>query len=355
MKKFYGVGSCALSVFPIDELLNYAILSEKSGLHSFWISEGYHYFRSVGDEARSATTTLAAAAVNTHKIKLGLAIIPPYTRHPSLVAMEAFSLNELSKGRFMLGLGAAKAATAYLGMKDQSPVATHRECIEIVRKILSGKAFKFEGKVFSITTLFESTAQKYQNVPVLIGATGDKMLELAGSIADGVILPTFTSPAFVLHALEKVRSGAKRANRSLDSFPVGATLHFSVSNDGSKARDAVRRAVAVYVANKVRNIQNDTLVKLAGLTEEEMLPIAKKIDERDSAGAALLVSDEMLAKVAICGTPEDCIRKLREYIDAGLNVPFAYLTAVQSYEGREETIKLAAAEIQSALTDIYSS
>ncbi|MCL4517892.1 MAG: LLM class flavin-dependent oxidoreductase [Thaumarchaeota archaeon] len=352
--KFIGIGSCVLSVFPIEEVTNYAVLSEKHGLHSFWVGEGYHYFRNIGDEARSATTTVAAAAAATDKIKLGLAIIPPYTRHPGLVAMEAFSLNELSKGRFMMGIGAAKAATAYLGMKDPSPVKTFRECVEITRRILSGQPFKFEGKVFSASTVFESRAKNYRDVPILLGATGNVLLELAGSVADGVILPTFTSPAFVKHALEKVRLGASKVGKSLEDFPVGATLHFSVSKDGTRARNAVREAVAVYVANKVRNIQNDTLVQLAGLTSEEMLPIAKMIDQKDLRGATSLVTDEMMDKVAICGTPEECIKRLKDYVDAGLNLPFAYLTSVNSDEGRKETIELAANIIQPALSDYYS-
>ena len=132
-----------------EETLRYAILAEKYGLTGFWLGEGFH--------GRSATALLSAVAVQTQKIQLGTAIIGVYARHPGLIAMEAATIDELSHGRFNLGLGVNVTSLVKHGLtqsastaKDQKPYAAMKDSFEIIRGLLSGKAVKYHGEVFSL-------------------------------------------------------------------------------------------------------------------------------------------------------------------------------------------------------------
>lgn len=339
-----GFGICFLSVLPIDEIVRYARVADNAGIDSFWIGEGYHFFRRLHGEARSATTTLAAIAISTKRIRIGCAIIPPYTRHPSLIAMEAVALDELSHGRFVLGLGAAKAGIVYLGYDEANmrPITAHKETIEIVRELLAGNTVNYRGKMFTAEAPSLDPGEKARKVPIYIGATGPKMLRLGGAIADGVILPTFTTTNFVKYACKEIRESAERSGRDFSKIPIGATLPFSTAEDGDKARDAIRGLAAVYITNKLQNIKNDMILKAAGLTYDEAKPVRDALLSKGLEAAKEHVANEMLDKVVVSGTPEECIRKFKELADAGLTLPILYQVLGPD---KEEAIKLVSTQI----------
>jgi 5,10-methylenetetrahydromethanopterin reductase len=319
------IGVCLLSINPIDEFVKVARAADEAGLDSFWVAEGYHFFRDLG-EPRSATTIAAAIALNTKRLRIGLGIVPPYTRHPALLAMEAQSLAELSNDRFMLGLGSAKAAAMHMGYTDETlkPIGAHREAIEIVRALLKGEPLDYKGKMFTFDAPRRRADQKPVNVPIAIGATGPMILKLAGQIADIVLLPTFTTPAFVRYARGEIAKGAALSGRNVDDIPMGGTIPFSVHEDGKLARDAIRRTTAVYIANKVQNIKSDMLLQCAGLTPEEAEPIARAKSEKGIEAAIAMTTDEIMDKVVVAGTPEEVTKKLDELAQAGLTMPLLY-------------------------------
>lgn len=318
------LGICLLSVVPANELVHLAQLADQTGLDGFWLSEGYHYFRRLG-EPSSSTSIAAAAAMVTSRVTIGLGIVPPYTRHPGLLAMESRTLNTLSKGRFIMGLGAAKAAALHMGWTEQTmrAVPIHRESVVLMRKLLSGEAVDHEGKLFKVDAP-PTPAGRLESVPIAIGATGPKMLELGGEIADIVLLPTFTTAPFVKIARERIAAGAAKAGRSADAIPIGATLPFSVAEDEAEARDAIRPTTAAYITNKVQNIRDDTLMGAAGLTEEEARPIADKVQSDGVAAGARMVTNAIMDKVVIAGTPTQVIDRLLQLSDAGLGWPLLY-------------------------------
>jgi 5,10-methylenetetrahydromethanopterin reductase len=338
------IGVCVLSVTPLKNILHLAQVAEEAGIDSFWLSEGYHFFRDLG-EPKSTTSIAAAIAARTKRIKIGLGIVPPYTRHPALLAMEAHTLSRLSEGRFILGVGAAKAAALHIGYEEKTlrAVTTHRECIDLVRKVLSGDAFEFSGKIYSMNVPARDASIIPPVVPVILGATGPKMLQLGGEVADAVLLPTFTTPRFVEYAMEQIEKGAKRAGRSINDIPVGATLPFSVAEDGDAARDAIRKLTAVYIANKIQNIRNDVILSSAGLTESEALPISEAMTRRGADAAAGMVTDEILDKVVVAGTPEEVTRKLLDLAAAGLRLPLMYQLLGPD---KEAAIRLVAAKVK---------
>jgi 5,10-methylenetetrahydromethanopterin reductase len=202
-------------------------------------------------------------------------------------------------------------------------VPTHRETIGLMRELLAGKPVDHQGRLYKLDAP-ASSATDLRTIPIAIGATGPKMLELGGEIADIVLLPTFTTAAFVKIARERMAAGAARSGRSADAIPIGATLPFSVAEDEGEARDALRPVTAAYIANKLQNIRDDTLMRAAGLDEAEARPIAEALQKDGPQVAARMVSNEIMDKVVIAGTPAQVTDKLIELSEAGLKWPLLY-------------------------------
>lgn len=174
-----NVGVIFKSYEPLRAIQSYARQTEESGYPGgFWIAEAYHWFRKYGHEARGCFTTLAAATMATSRIPIGLGITSPYMRHPTIQASESNAIDELSGGRFIMGLGAGKVGTEYLDidMKKFTPVKTHTESIEMIRGIASGDAFRYDGELFRCDMPAIDRARRglRTNIPVYVGATGPR-------------------------------------------------------------------------------------------------------------------------------------------------------------------------------------
>lgn len=346
-----AVGVIFKSYEPLKAIMGYAKQAEASGYAGgFWIAEAYHWFRKYGHEARGCFTTLAAAAMSTTRIPIGLGITSPYMRHPTVQASEANALDELSDGRFIMGLGAGKVGTEYLGldMKKFTPVKTHRESIEMFRGIQSGKEFAYDGELFKCDMPAVDRKGKglRTEIPVYIGATGPFMQKLAGKIADGLLLPGLTSPGFTEYARENCRAGADSVGRELPGdFPVGGVILAACSKDRRKAKDATRSYAGTYVINKLRNIKNDVILSSSGLPDETWEPFRKALADGTEDNVTHLVSDEIQrAFTVISGTPDDCAEITQELIDAGLNTPLLEVVGATEADILE-TIRLFGTEV----------
>lgn len=341
-----NVGVIFKSYEPVRAIQSYARQTEESGYPGgFWIAEAYHWFRKYGHEARGCFTTLSAAALATKRIPIGLGITSPYMRHPTIQASESNALDELSGGRFIMGLGAGKVGTEYLDldMKKFTPVKTHKESIEMIRGIASGDKFSYEGELFRCDVPAVDRAGKglRPKIPIYIGATGPYMQKLAGKIADGLLLPGLTSPGFTRYALDNCRSGAASVGRDLPrDFPVGGVILAACSTDRRKAKDATRSYTGTYVINKLRNIKNDVILSTSGLPDETWEPFRQAIAAGTEDNVTHLVTDEMQrAFTVISGTPDDCLEITQELIDAGLNTPLLEVVGATE-EDNLETIRL---------------
>lgn len=343
------VGVIFKSYEPLNEIAAYAAATEEAGLSGgFWIAEAYHWFRNYGLEARGAITTLATAIHATKDIPIGLGIGSPYMRHPCIQASEACALDELSGGRFIMGLGTGKVGVNYLevNLKEATPVKVHREAVAIIRGITGGEPFTFQGEVFhaSVPAIEEAKRGHRSEIPVYIGATGPYMQRLAGEIADGLLLPGLTSPGFVRYSYENLGKGFARAGRKPESFPVGGVILASVSRDGDRARDAARHYTATYIVNKIRNIQQDQILSRSGITEEELEPMRARI-ESGNENLVDLVSDDIMRKFAVvAGAPDDCIEILQGLVDAGLNLPLMEVVGAD-FEANLESIRLLGSDV----------
>ena len=321
----FNIGVLQLSMEPVRETLAMATACEQAGFDAFWIAEAYPWWRKHSFEARSSTAVLAVIAAATRRIQLGWGIISPYTRHPVEIAMEARVMQDLAGDRFMLGLGASKIFMKEIGEGEGEkvgPATVMRESIEIVKGVLHGDAFQYEGKVFqaSVPPLKSETHTPRGIPPIYVAGTGPVLQKMSGSIGDGLLTASITTPAFVRYSRKNLEEGARKAGKDPSKLILGSVIVGSIGRDSRKGKEGAREQAAMYLANKVQNIKGsaDVLLQSAGLTFEELQPIADAMEKGGRQSAAKAVTDEILRKVcAIAGTPEECIERIEEYRAAG--------------------------------------
>jgi 5,10-methylenetetrahydromethanopterin reductase len=310
---------------PVEDLLRMARVLDAGGFDAFWLGEAYPWWRHHDYEARSSTSIAALIAHETERLAVGLGIVSPYTRHPIQIAMEARVLQEVAgPNRFFLGLGASKIFMREVAAdgRSQRPLGTMREAIAIIRGVLGGGELDFHGEQFDavVPALAESAEAPRGDVPLYVGATGPKMLRLAGELADGITTASIGTPAFVRYVREVAGEGARAAGRDPDALDVGSVIVASIDEDSERGKAGAREIAGMYLANKVQNIQQaaDVLLEKAELTREEVVPIAEALQRGGRKACAAAVTDEVFRKAKpIAGTPSECIEAIEEYRDAG--------------------------------------
>jgi 5,10-methylenetetrahydromethanopterin reductase len=321
----FNIGVLQLSMEPVREMVAMAKACEDAGFDTFWIAEAYPWWRKHSFEARSSTAILAVIAAQTRRIQLGWGIISPYTRHPVQIAMEARVMQDLAGERFLLGLGASKIFMKEIGEGEGEkvgPATVMRESMEVIRGVLKGEAFEYKGKVFAASVPpLQSDAHTPRGIPpIYVAATGPVLQKMSGSIADGLLTASITTPEFVRYSRKNMEEGARQAGKDTSKLVVGSVIVGSISRDSKKGKVGAREQAAMYLANKVQNIRGsaDVLLQCAGLTFDELRPVAEAMEKRGRKAAAKAVSDEILRKVCpIAGTPEECVARIEQYRDAG--------------------------------------
>ena len=321
----FNIGVLQLSMEPVNETVAMAKACEQAGFDAFWIAEAYPWWRKHSFEARSSTAILAVIASQTRRIQLGWGIISPYTRHPVQIAMEARVMQDLAGDRFLLGLGASKIFMKEIGEGEGEkvgPATVMRESIEVVRGVLKGEAFQYRGKVFAADVpALKADAHTPRAVPpAYVAATGPVLQKVSGSIGDGLLTASITTPAFVRYSKKNMEEGASKVGKDPASLVLGSVIVGSIGRDSARGKEGAREQAAMYLANKVQNIRGsaDVLLECAGLSFEELRPIAEAMEQGGRKAAAKAVTDDILRKVCpIAGTPEECAERIREYRDAG--------------------------------------
>jgi 5,10-methylenetetrahydromethanopterin reductase len=302
-----------LTMEPLEEMLEHARALDRAGLDTIWLAEAYPWWRKHGMEARSSTVVSAVMARETERLTIGWGIISPFTRHPVQVAMDARVVQEAAgPDRFILGFGTSKIFLNNAQMQTSKTLGPMRDAVAIVRGVLAGGAFEYQGSTWSASVpSLQADAETPRDVPpVYVAATAPKMQALAGEIGDGCLTPSITTPAFVRYTRENV--GA--------DIDIGCTVVASIAHDREDGRDGAREIAGMYLANKVQNIKGaaDTLLDLAGLEQDEIRPIADAMERGGRLAAKEQVTDAILDKCKpIAGTPADCIEAIEEYRDAG--------------------------------------
>jgi 5,10-methylenetetrahydromethanopterin reductase len=310
----FRIGVMQLTMEPLDEMVASARAMDDAGMDTIWLAEAYPWWRKHGMEARSSTVASALIARETKQLTVGWGIIAASTRHPVQVAMDARVVQEAAgPGRFILGYGTSKIFLNNTKTQTRKTLGPMRDAVTIVRGVLSGEAFDYDGDTWSadVPALQDAAHTPREVPPVYVAATAPRMQALAGEIADGCLTPSITTPAFVRYTRENV--GA--------SIDIGCTVVASIhATDRDRGRDGAREIAGMYLANKVQNIQGaaDTLLDLAGLEQDEIRPVAEAMEEGGRLAAKAKVTDSILDKCKpIAGTPADCIAAIEEYKDAG--------------------------------------
>ena len=310
----FRIGVMQLTMEPLDELLASARAMDEAGMDTIWLAEAYPWWRKHGMEARSSTVVSALIARATERLTVGWGIISPFTRHPVQVAMDARVVQEAAgPDRFLLGFGTSKIFLNNARMQTSKTLGPMRDAVEIVRGVLGGEAFRYEGSTWSadVPALQDAAHSPREVPPVYVAATAPKMQALAGEIGDGCLTPSITTPAFVRYTRENV-------NADID---IGCTVVASIDEtDRDAGRDGAREIAGMYLANKVQNIQGaaDTLLDLAGIEQEEIRPVAEAMERGGRLAAKEQVTDALLDKCRpIAGTPDECVAAIEEYRDAG--------------------------------------
>jgi 5,10-methylenetetrahydromethanopterin reductase len=329
----FRIGVMQLTMEPLDEMLETARVLDGAGLDTVWLAEAYPWWRKHGMEARSSTVVSALMAQATERLTIGWGIISPFTRHPVQVAMDARVVQEAAgPGRFLLGFGTSKIFLNNARMQTKRTLGPMRDAVAIVRGVLGGEPFEYEGETWSASVpgLRREAETPREVPPVYVAATAPKMQALAGEIADGCLTPSITTPAFVRYTRDNVQA----------DVDIGCTVIASIhESDRDLGRDGAREIGAMYLANKFQNIRGaaDTLLQLAEIEMEELQPVAEAMEDGGRLAAKAHVTDSLLDRCKpIAGTPDDCVAAIQEYREAGCTHVMLELWG----ENRHEQIRL---------------
>jgi len=310
----FRIGVMQLTMEPLEEMLASARAMDEAGMDTIWLAEAYPWWRKHGMEARSSTVVSALLARETTRLTIGWGIISPFSRHPVQVAMDARVVQEAAgPGRFLLGFGTSKIFLNNICSQTSKTLGPMRDAVAIVRGVLGGAPFEYEGDTWSASVpgLSDDAHAPRDIPPVYVAATGPKMQALAGEIADGCLTPSITTPAFVSYARENVAA----------DIDIGCTIIASIhESDRAAGREGAREIAGMYLANKVQNIKGsaETLLELAGIEMEELEPVVEAMERGGRLAAKAEVTDSLLDRCKpIAGTPTDCIEAIEEYRAAG--------------------------------------
>jgi 5,10-methylenetetrahydromethanopterin reductase len=290
----------------VTELVESAREAEALGYGQVWVTDDRLQ--------RDPFTVLAALALATSCVRLGPGVTNPFSRHPALIATAIATLDELSGGRAVLGLGAGGTNHRALGVRREAPVAALAEAVELVRGLLGGGEVTIEGRVVRAEQARLDFEPLRQTIPISIGARGPKMLELAGAVADGAIVGNIAAVEGWRYALGHITAGAERAGRDVGSLELTAWVYCSIDDDPAAALDAIRPKVATSLATS-RSILGDLGVELPPAYARRMDELGWSLEEEAVRDAGAAIPEETLRFFGLAGSPEDCARGLEELLE----------------------------------------
>lgn len=259
---------------------------------------------------RDAWVVLTAIAAATERIRIGTAIVNPFTSDPAELAMRAATLQEFSRGRFVLGIGPGEQSFLdWVGRRASLPRTGLAEAVGLIRRLLRGEVAAARGRVFTWTDeAFMRMPLPSPSPPIYLGGQGRRMIELMGEIGDGG-LPVLFPPDYLTDVLSYVRAGAARSGRDPDDVDIAGCIWYSVAQQADAAR-AVLRPLVAYYGPALR----PQVLKSAGLHPDDFEPVRRATASGEAEAA---VTDAMF-RLAVIGTPEDVIRHLEALRDKGL-------------------------------------
>jgi 5,10-methylenetetrahydromethanopterin reductase len=310
----FGVGLFITGDVTAQRTVELARAAEEASFTSVWFADTLFY--------RSCIPKATAAALATRHMRIGLGVLNPFNRHPTLIAMEAGALDEVAEGRLILGLGASvEALLQQAGIEYDTPLSAVEDAVRIVRSMLRGERCEYSGKHFRVNGAQLNYAPPRSDLPVYIGAVLPRAVRLTGEVADGLIVSLLFSPEYSRRARTVMEESARRAGRDLASLDIVQYTPFSVLTDGTQARALAKPFLGAFLSGYSDAFVRQPEVMRAhaessGLTLEDFE--ATLIALAAGADAQTAISDALLDAFAISGTPERCAELLGQYRDAGV-------------------------------------
>ncbi|MCM4076519.1 LLM class flavin-dependent oxidoreductase [Paractinoplanes hotanensis] len=274
-----------------------AVAAEAAGFDDVWLTEDYF--------ERGAFALAGAVAARTAKVRIGIGVVNPWTRHPALTAMEFATLDELSGGRAVLGLGASNAhwMTDRMGIPFDRPLARTLEATALIRRLLTGAHVTAAGEFFTVDTGLSFPPVR-PDPPIVLGVKGPRAITRGGALADGLLLSILAGPGYVRWVRERVGAGKE----------LSAYVGIAVDDDPAKARDRLRPMAARYLG-----VHGDHLItREAGV--DPALAAELRSGWLTGAPRTDLVTDDLLDEVVVAGDVPGAARALNRLADAGLDV-----------------------------------
>jgi 5,10-methylenetetrahydromethanopterin reductase len=298
--------------------LDYVRYAEQRGFEAVWQAES----RLV----RDAIVPMAAYAAVTEHIKIGSGVINNWTRNIGLLAATFLTLDDLAPDRIICGIGAWWDPLARnVGIERRKPLTAMRETVTVLRRLLNMERVTFHGEFHNVDGIELDVVHGRhtpRHVPIMIGATGDQMMEMAGEIADGVLLNYCVPPEYNDKALQLLERGAKKAGRALDDLDRPQLVVCSVDLDHDKAIDTTRELLTQYLA------QQPHIAKASGVSFEVVTEIQSILGwpatREQIQSAKHLVPEELILRITASGTPSEARDKVQEYRKRGCTCPVLY-------------------------------
>jgi 5,10-methylenetetrahydromethanopterin reductase len=298
--------------------LEYARYAEEKGFEAVWQAES----RLV----RDAIVPMAAYAAVTERIKVGSGVINNWTRNIGLLAATFLTLDDLAPDRIICGIGAWWDPLAKnVGIDRRKPLLAMRETVEVLRRLLNMERVTYHGEFIHVDGIELDVVhgrREPRKVPIYIGATGDKMMEMTGEICDGVVLNYCVPPEYNVRALELLDSGAKKSGRRVEDIDRPQLIVCSVDEDRDRAIDTTRGLLTQYLA------QQPHIAKASGVSDEIVAQIQSILGwpatHEQIQRAKHLVPEDLIHRITASGTPEEARAKVNEYTKYGCTCPILY-------------------------------
>ena len=302
----------------LREGLDFVRYAEERGFEAVWQAES----RLV----RDAIVPMAAYAAVTDRIHIGSGVINNWTRNIGLLAATYLTLDDLAPDRIICGIGAWWDPLARnVGIERRKPLTAMRETVEILRRLLNMERVTFHGEFVHVDGIELDVVhgrREPRNIPIMIGATGPKMMELTGEISDGAVLNYCVPPEYNDQALELLENGAKKSGKALDDIDRPQLIVCSVDPDHDRAIDTTRELLTQYLA------QQPHIAKASGVSQDIVDEIQSILGwpatHEQIQRAKHLVPDELILKITASGTPDEARSKVDEYRKHGATCPILY-------------------------------
>lgn len=333
-----------------DEELRFAVEAERLGFDSLWVGEPY---------GNDAATVLAWFAGATSRITLGSGILAIPGRTPAMCGQTAATLDLISGGRLVLGLGASgpQVSEGWHGVRFARQLRRTREYVDIVRMVVRRDRVRYDGEAFRLP-LPDGPGKPLKliihpprpEIPIYLAALGPRNLELCGEIADGW-LPLWYAPEHAERLAAPLRVGAQRAGRDPGDIAICPSVTFRIDDDAQQARAFMRPGLALYVGGMGSREQNFYRALIGSYGYEALsLEVQDRYLGGDQAGAAALLPDELIDLVCLCGPEDRVVARLRDYAAAGVDEVIGIPVATSAEDRLDQLRRLAAAASRAGIS-----